>query len=118
MSVHEHLTVCERHGVTVIRLLDHRLDDEVDLDSLWRKVSQLIESEGRKHFVLDFSLVAFLGSSALGKLITAHKKVRGVNGMLKLCCICPQVHEVFSMTKLDSLFRIEDTEASAIAAFE
>ena len=118
MNAQPHLAVANNHGVTSLRFLDRQLVDGINLDALWQEVFQLIESRHRKHFVLDFSLVDFLACTALGKLIAVHKKVGGLNGMLKLCCISPEVLEVFSITKLDGLFRIEDTEASAIAAFE
>jgi anti-sigma B factor antagonist len=43
--------------------------------------------------------------------------VTAKNGMMKLCCICPNIHEVFAVTKLDGLFDVEEDEAAALAAF-
>jgi anti-sigma B factor antagonist len=65
---------------------------------------------------LDFSLVDFLASAALGKLIALHRKLAAKNGMMKLCNICPDIHELFAITKLDRLFRIEGNAAAAVAA--
>ena len=117
MSVHQHLEVSDGQGVTLIRFLDRQLVAGIDSTALWRELFLMIETEGRNKLVLDFSLVDFLASEALGRLITLHKKVTANNGMMKLCCICPQVLEVFSVTKLDGLFSIQQTEAAAVAAF-
>lgn len=117
MNAQPHLEVAIKHGVTLLRFLDRHMIDGIHLNALWQEVSQLIDSTDRKQFVLSLSLVDALSGTALGKLIAVHKKVRGLNGRLKLCCVCPEVLKVFSITKLDALFRIEDTEASAIAAF-
>lgn len=117
MNVHQHLKVGESQGVTVIRFLDRRLVDGIDLIELWQALFQMLETEGWKKVVLDLSLVDFLGSAALGKLVALHKKVAANDGVLKLCCLCPDALQVFLATKLDGLFDIEKTESEAIVAF-
>lgn len=118
MLVHQHLEVSDSQGVTLVRILDRQLVEGMDIQRLGQELFRVVEAGGGKHLVLDFSLVVFLASAALGKLIALHRKVVAHNGRMKLCCICPEVLEVFAVTKLDGLFGIEDTEASAIAAFE
>ena len=117
MCVYQHLEVSDSHGITFVRLLDRQLVEGIDIQGLGQELFRLIESEDRSKLVLDFSLVDFLASVALGKLIALHSKVVARNGTMKLCCIRPEVYEIFTVTKLDRLFDIEDTEASAIAAF-
>ena len=68
-------------------------------------------------FVLNFSTVDFIGSVALGKLITLDRKVKARGGMLKLSNIRPQVYERFKICRLDRLFDIYADEADALAAF-
>ncbi len=48
----------------------------------------------------------YLSSAALGKLITMEKKVKAAKGKLRLCCIRPEIYEVFAITKLNRLFKI------------
>lgn len=117
MNAQQRLEVSDSQGVTLIRFLDRQLVAGFDLIALWRELFQMIETEDRRKLVLDLSLVNFLSSEGLGKLIALHKKVTAKNGMLKLCCICPEVLEVFAVTKLDGLFGIEKTVAEALAAF-
>jgi anti-sigma B factor antagonist len=117
MSIHQHLEVSDSQGVTLIRFLDRQRVDGLHLIVLWQDLFLMIETEGWKKLVLDFSLVDFLSSAVLGKLIALRKKMTARDGMLKLCCLCPAALEVFAVTKLDGLFGIEKTEAEALAAF-
>jgi anti-sigma B factor antagonist len=117
MRVHQHLEASDSQGVTLVRLLDRELIDGIGIENLGQELLGLIESEDRSKLVLDFSLVDFLGSAALGKLIALHRKVAAKNGMMRLCCICPDIHDVFTTTKLDRVFGIEDNAADAVAAF-
>ena len=81
-----------------------------------RELVQLIETEGREKLVLNLSSVEFLASAALGELIAVHKKVAARNGILKLCCVHPELGRLFTVTRLDSLFNIAASEADAVAA--
>lgn len=116
MRVHHRFNVGDDQGVTFIRFLERQLVDGIDLATVWRELLLTIEAEGRHKLVLDFSLVTFLSGEALGRLIALHTTVTANKGMLKLCCLCPHVLEVFTVTKLDGLFGIEKTEAAALAA--
>lgn len=116
MNARQHLDVSDREGVTVVRFRDGRLVAGTDLAVVWRELLALLD-ENRDKLVLDFSLVEFLASEALERLISLRKKLAARKGVLKLCCLCPQVREVFAVTKLDSLFSITKTQAEAIAAF-
>ena len=74
------------------------------------------EEEKREKLILNFAIVDFLSSAALGKLITLDKKVKAHSGKLKLCNIRPEIYEVFAITKLNKLFDIKTDEAEALAA--
>lgn len=116
MRFQHHVEVSDSQGVTLVRLLDRQLIDGCEVENLGQELFQLIEAENRKKLVLDFSSVAFLSSAALGKLIVLHKKMKARNGLMKLCGICPEIRDVFAVTKLNRLFDIECTAADAIAA--
>lgn len=116
MRVHQHLEVSDCQGVTLVHFLDHQLIDGIEIENLGQELFQIIESEDRNKLVLDFSSVEFLASAALEKLIDLGKKVAAKNGMLKLCGICPDIHEVFAVTRLDRQFDIEANAAEAVAA--
>jgi anti-anti-sigma regulatory factor len=49
-----------------------------------------------------------------GKIITVKKMMAGKNGVLRLCEMCPNVRLIFTLTCLDHILDIRETEADAI----
>jgi anti-sigma B factor antagonist len=101
--------------VTVARFTDKKILDENNIQVIGNQLFGLVEEEGRKKIVLDFSNVEYLSSAALGKLITMDKKVKAAGGKLRLCSIRPDIYEVFAITKLNKLFDIKDDQDQALA---
>lgn len=101
--------------VTVARFTDKKILDENNIQVIGNQLFGLVEEEGRKKVVLDFSNVEYLSSAALGKLITMDKKVKAAGGKLRLCSIRPDIYEVFAITKLNKLFDIRDDQEQALA---
>jgi anti-sigma B factor antagonist len=118
MSTHRRLEVNDVGDVTVVHFRDPKIIEDLRIQELGHELFHLVETEKRKKLVLNFSSVDFLSSAALGKLITLDKKVKAHEGSLKLCCIRPEIYEVFTITKLDRLFDIKEEEADALAAFQ
>ena len=84
MAGYRRLQVSVVGDVTVVRFNDHKIIDDVNIQELGQELFQLIEAEGRKKLLLNFSSVDFLSSAALGKLITLDKKVKAHSGVLRL----------------------------------
>jgi anti-sigma B factor antagonist len=103
--------------VTVVRLRDYKIVEDINIQELGQELFQLVEVENRGKLLLNFSTVEFLSSAALGKLITLDKKVKAHGGVLKLSNIRPEIYKVFEITKLNRLFDIKKNEADALAAF-
>ncbi len=117
MAEYRRLEVKEVGDVTVVYFRDQKILDDLNIQELGQELNHLVEVENCKKLVLNFTTVEFLSSSALGKLITLEKKVKNTGGILKLCEIQPEILEVFTITKLDRLFKIHPSEADALAAF-
>jgi anti-sigma B factor antagonist len=77
-----------------------------------------VDGQVAKKLLLSLCSVDFLSSAALGKLITLDKKTMARGGALKLSNVCPDLSQVFSVTRLDRLFDIEKDEADALASFQ
>jgi anti-sigma B factor antagonist len=97
------LDIEEIGGVTVARFVDKKILDETNIQNI-----------GNQLFVLDFSIVEYLSSAALGKLITMDKKVKAAKAKLRLCCIRPEIYEVFEITRLNKIFDIKATQEDAL----
>jgi len=115
MADPQRISVSDVGDVTVVQFVDRKILDESNIQDLGRELFHLVEEEGRKKIVLNFSNVEFLSSAALGKLITLDKKSKKSGGSLKFSNIRPEIYEVFAITRLNKLFSIYDEEADAVA---
>ena len=118
MQGYQRLDVSEVGEVTVVRFRDRRITEDCDLEKLGEELFRLVEGEHRKKLVVSLSSVELLTSAALGILITLRKKANAWGGGLKLSDLGPEIANVFSVTRLDSLFDIEEDAAHAVAGFQ
>jgi anti-sigma B factor antagonist len=117
MSGPGRIEVSEVEEVTVVRFVDRKILDAVNIQQLGDELFDLFEKQGRKNLLLSFANVEFLSSAALNKLIVLDRKVKAGGGKLKLSNLKPEIHEVFLLTRLNQLFEIKESEADALAAF-
>jgi len=75
-------------------------------------------NQGSNKVLLNMSRVHKIDSDGLGQLIAAYTTMRQSGGEVKLCNLSPEVHDLVQITKLCTVFDVQDDEASAIAAFE
>jgi anti-sigma B factor antagonist len=109
---------CEEIGdVTVVNFVDRKILDEQNIQKIGEDLFKLVDEEGRRKILLNFSNVEYLSSAALGKLITLNRKVQTAKGKLILCAIAPQIYEVFEITRLHQVFKIEKEEQGALQLF-
>ena len=83
---------------------------------LKQKVLEALERGDRK-FLVDFTDTGYIDSSGLGVLVSLSKKVREMDGDLRLAGLNEDLRTLFELTKLDTLFTIADSTAQAIAGF-
>jgi len=103
-------------GVTVVDLSGSLTLDEGS--ALLRKTVKALAQQGSLRIVLNLGGVTGMDSTGIGELISAYTSVRNAGGELKLLNVSREVHELLRITKLCSVFDIEDDETSAIAAFQ
>jgi anti-sigma B factor antagonist len=107
------------HGpIKIVEFVQSKILDEANIAEIGTKVAEIIDAEHRPRLILDFRNVDHLSSAALGMLINANNRIREKNGQLRLCDIKRQIMEVFTITKLDKLFRILPNRQAAIQSFE
>ncbi len=117
MAPSQRLDIDEVGDVTVAKFVDKKILDEANIQAIGANLFALIDEDGRKKIVLDFSLVEYLSSAALGKLITLDKKAKAAKSKLRLCCIRPEIYEVFEITRLNKIFDIKATQDDALEGF-
>jgi anti-anti-sigma factor len=111
------LTVWKSEDVHVVRFDGHQVLDIVTADGIGDELYDLIDQPDCQNLLLDFSGIVGLSSVMLGKLLVIRMKMQCKRGQLKLCESGPELHEVFSETKLDQIIDIRESEADALEAF-
>lgn len=111
------ISTTTKDGILIIRFDDQRLLDEGRIGQVDQEVTAVIEKSEQDRVVFDFSPVQFMSSSMLGKLVAAHKKLKGFKAKLKLAGLSDDIREVFKITRLDKVFDIEPDVASACKSF-
>ena len=102
-----HLEVEQIGDVTLVNFIDKKLLDEQTIRLIGDQLCSLVDEQGQRKILLDFSNVEYLSSAALGRFIILHKKAIAAGGRLVLYNIDPpQIYEVFAVTKLNKLFDI------------
>src|SRR5437762_802839 len=92
--------------IAVVNFVDKKILDEQNIQMIGDDLNRLVDELGRRKVLLNFGNVDFMSSAALGKLISLHRKLQGVQGKLVLCNIAKSIMEIFEITKLNKMFTI------------
>lgn len=106
----------EVEGVTVLDLSGRITLGEGSVQ-LRDAIRELV-GKGVKRIVLNLEGINYIDSSGLGELVSAFTLSRSENAELKLLNLTKKVHDLLQMTKLYTVFDIQDDEARAIASFK
>lgn len=116
MPVYQNVEAEEINGVSVVRILDRKIQDE-NVDDFGKLLFALVELERKTKIVLNFEMVEILTSAAIGRLVSFRKKAVELKAVVKFCNVRPELYDLFDMTRLTKLFDIKDDEAAALASF-
>ena len=70
--------------------------------------------DDQKALIVDFSKIDFIDSSGLGTLVSLLKMMNG-KGEMTLCALNPGIRNMFTLTRMDRIFRICPDRAAALA---
>ncbi len=112
------LVVSREGDIIRIEFRERHILDEGSIQQIGNEIGGLIDAEVNPKVLISFDKVQHLSSSALGTLINLNSKTHSQGGQLRLSNIDPQIYEVFTMTRLDKLFRIFDDAVQAAASFD
>ena len=93
-------------GSTITAAFDGRLDT-LAAQQVAETIEPLLEHADR-NIVLDCANMPFISSSGLRIFLKIRKEVSAKGGKMYLKNVCPDVQQVFKMTKLDALFETID----------
>jgi anti-sigma B factor antagonist len=113
-DITEGLSVDKQENVTVVRFHERKIIDELQILRIGERLREIALAERPPRMVLDFSAVEYLSSRALSELINLNRQVDQRGGQVALAGIRPEIYEVFRITRLNKLFRIEDNVEDAM----
>jgi len=85
-------------------------------DILRSVVRELID-QGYRSILLNLRDVRHIDSAGVGELMSCYTSVRNQGGQLKLMKLSNNVHNLLQITKLYTIFEVEDDEPTAVASF-
>jgi anti-sigma B factor antagonist len=117
MSVSQAIEIQETGDIAMIRFLDPRVTNPLEIEDLGRQLYQVLEFKNCSKLVIDFSPVEFLSSATIGKLISLNRKAKQCKASLRLCGMRQEIRDVFRLCNLERVFDIRLDQAAAIASF-
>ncbi len=94
-----------------------RLTGGAETDELKQEIERIV-AEGHTKCVIDLGDTLYLNSTALGLLVSAHKKFIDREGKLKLCRVGKSIDNILVITKLSLVFEVYETETDAVSSFK
>lgn len=104
----------EKDGVIICQINGEiNLDNVAELSKVFKKI---INAKSRK-LLLDLEQVEYIDSSGFACLIQFSKDLREIEGVLFLSGLSPKIRSLFAITKLESVFKIYETQTDALKDF-
>lgn len=94
------------------------LDGEIDVYTAPRLKQELVAAidGGCSNLIVDMESVGFIDSSGLGVLVSALRRARERDGVVRIVCSRENILKIFRITGLDKVFPIF-TDAAEAARF-
>ncbi len=105
----------EQGGVTVFSLKGNL--DALTAPTLKKEIESLLAAR-KINVVFDLSGLELIDSSGVGAIVSLFKRVRTLQGDVKIARLAGQPAEIFKLLRLDKAFEIFDTIEIAVARFK
>ena len=83
-----------------------------------RDVVRDLAGKDYKQILLNLAAVRHIDSAGVGELMSCFTSIRNQGGHLKLMNLNKNVHNLLQITKLYTIFEIEEDEAAALKSFK
>lgn len=101
-------------NVTIVSM-EGKIDSSSSVE-VEKRINVLIE-RGSKYLIINFSSIDYISSSGLRVMLSSLKRLRKVQGDLKLSCMQPSVRQVFNMAGFTQIFELYEKEEEAVTRF-
>ncbi len=102
----------KRNNIHIFKL-SGELIDKNQAKELLAEVDQLTTS-GQNKILLNLNNLDYVNSSGLNVFINILTKARKSSGEVVICSVNSKIEELLVITKLDSIFKVSDSEQEAL----
>ena len=103
-------------GVVIVDIVGElRLGDGT---GILRDVVRELAGKNYINILLNLASVRHIDSAGVGELMSCYTSIRNQGGHLKLMNLNKNVHNLLQITKLYTIFEVEEDEATAIKSFQ
>lgn len=95
---------CENQGQILVARLSGRIDAAAS--RVFEEQALAWLESGARNLVMDLSSISYISSAGLRVFLLIAKKVKEVEGSVKLCALTPAVNDVFEISGFSRLFSI------------
>ena len=112
------LEIRDIEDVVVVSFNHAKILDQAVIGQIGDEMKELtMQAAADRRLLLNLDKVEFMASAMIGQIMMLHKQCKRDKIHLKLCCISPNIMEVFKITTLDKILDIRPTELKALQAF-
>ena len=104
--------------IVAVELLCTHLLDEIVIHQIQNDITQVVHAETPPLLVLSFAQVQYLSSMTLRMLLNLRQEITQAKGQMRLAAIRPEIRDVFTTTRLDSLFQIHPQVEDAVVKMQ
>ena len=105
-------SISEQPTCLIISLSGELIEKNQAIDLL-KKVDELVAS-GKTKIAINLAELKYMNSSGLNTMIQLLTKARKDGGEVVICNMNKKINELLLITKLNTLFKVVETEAEAI----
>ena len=104
-------------GVMVVSLVDSEIVDDYSLNGVRDALYALIDERKPPRLVLNLAKVRKYSTQFLGNLIALKSRLKKAKGVMKICCIAPNLMDAVKILHLERELDIYPEEQAAVDAF-
>jgi anti-sigma B factor antagonist len=108
--------VAQTRGVTVVRFTRRTILDPGAIEAVGERLLDLVNNQGRRLLVLDFSRVESLTSGMLGKFAALHTIIDAAGGRLVFSGVGPFLQQIFAICNIPQSIALHPDESAAVQA--
>ena len=102
--------------VVVLDLTDEMIRDNEGYGAVKKRVRELLD-QGQRSVLLNLSGVTYMDSANVGEIASSFITARSRLGRLKVAAAVSPVTTLLTISKLDTVIEVFDTEAEALLSF-